>query len=723
MDFFSVLPEALAGAAIQREGWDYSITHREGLWWRDEYVVGSGDVEAQDFYYEDWQVAELEASEDVTVNFPTALSAAQDGGIAITRSGWERSLQASDGVWTWSDTGDVVEAGEITEADFTGDWLLPAGSEVVSRPALGNARGGGSNYTEPDTGSGTGEDLGTAAYLDAGTDPGDLVQLDDDGALPAVDGSNLTGLDSGDSHTHSNFAELEAYDPFNFATGSQGSLADSALQPGDIPSAAALSSAVLNSHIHTNKSNLDAYNPANFATAAQGALASSAVQPDALPPQFTSLDRAGVDATVGSWEESQCHITGGTLTLTLPASPSDGDKNKFFVKYNVVSESANEEDDKVVIEANSGQYLGPIELDYEMRRVGDSLEVQWVDEIDSWVILSWTTSPVSWKNTETSTAYTVEPWESVDCIASTSYNVTLPDHPIHGDEVRVIHKSGVNTITIQAPGGHTLGTGISYQLEKPTHVFWAKWDDNGNTWVPLSYTNTDQISIRNAGELISSVATTMTGTLFCDGSTIGNDSSGADFTGETYRALFDVCKGISGNAGTEDFDSNDTVTIPDLRGRVMVGKDDMGGSAANRLTSGGSGISGDTLGAAGGSQTHTLTTAQLASHTHSGPSHSHSIPSHTHSIPAHSHQIGEGRDSAFLRSGTNRDAFRPTNYNAGVGGYTHNANRTTSSVSQKTNSGGSGTTGSASGTTGSAGSGSAHNNTQPSLVVNYFITF
>lgn len=36
-----------------------------------------------------------------------------------------------------------------------------------------------------------------------------------------------------------------------------------------------------------------------------------------------------------------------------------------------------------------------------------------------------------------------------------------------------------------------------------------------------------------------------------------------------------------------------------------------GGTAANRLTSGGSGIAGTTLGAAGGAQTHTLSASQL----------------------------------------------------------------------------------------------------------------
>ena len=79
-----------------------------------------------------------------------------------------------------------------------------------------------------------------------------------------------------------------------------------------------------------------------------------------------------------------------------------------------------------------------------------------------------------------------------------------------------------------------------------------------------------------------------TGWLLCDGSAVGRAE---------YPELFSTL-GTAYGAGN----TTTTFNIPDLRGRVPAGKDNMGGTAAGRLTSAVSGVSGTALGSSGGSQ-------------------------------------------------------------------------------------------------------------------------
>lgn len=119
-------------------------------------------------------------------------------------------------------------------------------------------------------------------------------------------------------------------------------------------------------------------------------------------------------------------------------------------------------------------------------------------------------------------------------------------------------------------------------------------------------------TVKQAGFALLPVGTVMpyagaaapNGYLLCYGQTISRT---------TYALLFSVIGDFYG-AG----DGSTTFLVPDLRGRVVAGQDDMGGSSANRLTNADDGLNGDTLGAAGGGETQTLVTGNLPAYTPAG---------------------------------------------------------------------------------------------------------
>lgn len=152
-----------------------------------------------------------------------------------------------------------------------------------------------------------------------------------------------------------------------------------------------------------------------------------------------------------------------------------------------------------------------------------------------------------------------------------------------------------------------------------------------------------------------------------------------------YSGLWTVI-GATYGAG----DGSTTFNVPDLRGRVVAGKDDMGGTSANRLTNQSGGLNGDVLGATGGAETHTLTTAQLAAHAHSGT---------TDSGCSHSHTFGvrQGGATSPQIASQNWGPSTATVSTDAAGAHTHTF------------------------TTGNAGSGSAHNNVQPTMALNKII--
>lgn len=80
--------------------------------------------------------------------------------------------------------------------------------------------------------------------------------------------------------------------------------------------------------------------------------------------------------------------------------------------------------------------------------------------------------------------------------------------------------------------------------------------------------------------------------------------AGQSFVATNYPELFQVI-------GTTYGGTSANPLVPDFRGRTPAGVDNMGGSAANRITNALSGIVGTTLGAVGGSQTLAIGQANL----------------------------------------------------------------------------------------------------------------
>lgn len=83
----------------------------------------------------------------------------------------------------------------------------------------------------------------------------------------------------------------------------------------------------------------------------------------------------------------------------------------------------------------------------------------------------------------------------------------------------------------------------------------------------------------------------------------------------TYANLYDKLGTIHGSG-----DGSTTFNIPDMRGRTLIGIDNMGGGAASRITSASTnGANAVNIGGVGGAQTHTLVSGEMPAHKHQLP--------------------------------------------------------------------------------------------------------
>jgi len=155
------------------------------------------------------------------------------------------------------------------------------------------------------------------------------------------------------------------------------------------------------------------------------------------------------------------------------------------------------------------------------------------------------------------------------------------------------------------------------------------------------------------------------GFLFADGS--------SELTA-SYPDLFGVIGYTYGGSGTN-------FNMPDLRGRVAAGRDNMGGTSANRITN----SQADSLGGSMGEELHALTQSEGPVHNHGGA---------TGAAGGHSHSGGVTSTDGD-QGGGGSAAARQTGSTGSVGNHTHSIT--------------------------ASGSGTAHNNVQPTLFLHYII--
>ncbi len=271
------------------------------------------------------------------------------------------------------------------------------------------------------------------------------------------------------------------------------------------------------------------------------------------------------------------------------------------------------------------------------------------------------------------TVATIDDGKLFNCTSAVT--ATLPPAASAGEGFHImVYNNSSGTITVDGDGTETINGALTYTFATQyssvilvcTGSAWFACSLNIDNILPSQTGNTGKLLGTN-GSVASWVYGTPTGAvipyagstepggwLFCYGQAVSRT---------TYAALFAITSTTYGVG-----DGSTTFNLPDLRGRVVAGQDDMGGSSANRLTGLSGGVDGDVLGGTGGLETHTLTTAELASHTHE--------------------QRGGTATGGGMR-------YETTNSSTGI-----------------TNSGIQ---------TNSAGSGNAHNNVQPTIILNYII--
>lgn len=193
----------------------------------------------------------------------------------------------------------------------------------------------------------------------------------------------------------------------------------------------------------------------------------------------------------------------------------------------------------------------------------------------------------------TSTAYTVTSNQVFDTLA----------HMANAMIAFVPHTTSGATVTLNVDGLGAKPLRSAPSVELPSGVL-----VQGTPYV-VTYNNSDA-AFYLQGFTVNPYVTPIGGLMPYLGSTAPNSSfvlpSGQAINRTTYATLFSL---VSTTFGIGD--GSTTFNVPDLRGRGIFGLDNMGGSAANRITVAGGNFDGTVLGGTGGGQNQTLILAQL----------------------------------------------------------------------------------------------------------------
>jgi microcystin-dependent protein len=264
--------------------------------------------------------------------------------------------------------------------------------------------------------------------------------------------------------------------------------------------------------------------------------------------------------------------------------------------------------------------------------------------------------------TGTSTAYVLD--TARNTALSDGIRITFRPHVANG-AAATLNKDGTGARAIHIVPGTALPEGTL--VANVTYT--ASYSASQSAWVLAG--SLDQISnpVPTGAMFNFAGATAPSGYLLCHGQAVSRT---------TESRLFNVI-GTTYGAG----DGSTTFNVPDCRGRVSAGKDNMGGSAAGRLTTAKGGVDGGTLGAVGGVEEFTLLATHIPAHDHGAAG------THTHTVPLGStdgvNQGTGGAKTANIPGGTTTTTES--------GSHTHT----------------------------SFGGGNPHPNVQPSIVLNVII--